>query len=706
MSDLSPVPKDSGFQLAVPAPAEFNTAPAAPKFRVKKFVVYLRKFWWIPVITLVLALGISYYNYRALPLEYTAYASMWETEKLQLPDGANFSENHDTYFGTLTAVLQSPTLRQLALARLSMAGTNNIALDKDGNPISVQVNVFQAPRSLVYNLQAVSSSASFTPLYLDALMASFLDYKKNVRSEVSGGTLASISAKITEIAQEMKSDQAVLGQFQQSNNIAVLQQESQVMGAYLARLRTDMAGYQLQNRLLDAVVVEKTLLMTNSVINSLLGTEAGSTPAAIQSADQQVATLSFQRDKLAKYLRPEHPKMVKLNEEIALATNQISVYRTQNQQQIDIARQSLNIRIESVQQAIADWEVKVLHNNSLLAQADELKANIQRNQSLYERLLALLQNVDITRNIDQESLAILQPASVASRTYGKLQSSLSTGAVGGIALGLAIILLLAFRDDRFSSIVEVNEFIGGGLLGQVPEMPEMRDSKQLALLESNDERHMYVESFRNLRSALLYLAVEGNRPRLIMITSAVPNEGKSTISANLSCAMALGGSRVLLIDGDLRKGRLHDLLGLQSKPGLAELLREPENMDQFIQPSQVENLSFIARGSLLRNPGDLFLSSTLDAVLARLRERFDYIIIDSSPVFAADDATTLAPRMDGTLFVVRSHFSHANMVKQALELLAQRQAVVLGLILNRTDATDRSYHYYKYSEYYASAEAT
>jgi succinoglycan biosynthesis transport protein ExoP len=225
-------------------------------------------------------------------------------------------------------------------------------------------------------------------------------------------------------------------------------------------------------------------------------------------------------------------------------------------------------------------------------------------------------------------------------------------------------------------------------------------------LGNNDDRHMYVESYRNLRSALLYLAVDGVRPKVLMITSAVPNEGKSTIASNLSCAMALGGSRVLLVDGDLRKGRLHEILGLASKPGLSDLLRQPEDLEKVIQMSPMANLSFIARGTGLRNPGDLFLSNTFDGILAKLREQFDYIIIDSSPVFAADDSTTLAPKMDGTLFVVRSNFSRSNIVKEALELLYQRQATVLGLILNRTDASGRSYHYYKYSEYHSGTEAT
>src|SRR5262249_20705065 len=158
------------------------------------------------------------------------------------------------------------------------------------------------------------------------------------------------------------------------------------------------------------------------------------------------------------------------------------------------------------------------------------------------------------------------------------------------------------------------------------------------------------------------------------ITSAVPHEGKSTVAANLARALALGGSRVVLIDGDLRKGVLHELMHLQREPGLAEVLHEPDCLDQVIQMNSMMNLAFIASGNLSGNCGDAFLRPSFAQTLARLKAQFDYVVIDSSLVFAADDATTLAPRVDGTLFVVRGQFSRTGPVREALELLYQRQA--------------------------------
>ena len=222
-------------------------------------------------------------------------------------------------------------------------------------------------------------------------------------------------------------------------------------------------------------------------------------------------------------------------------------------------------------------------------------------------------------------------------------------------------------------------------------------------MESNDQRHAYAESFRSLRSALFYMAFDGVRPRTLLITSAVPNEGKSTVAANLARTLALGGSRVVLVDGDLRRGTLHRLLGLERGPGLAEVLRQPEDLEKVIQRDSLLNFAFISSGSVSTDSGDLLLGPALDQILGWLRLQFDYVLLDSSPVFAADDSTSLAPKLDGTLFVVRSRFSGARPVREALDLLRQRGARVLGVIFNQADVSARSYYYYKYPEYYGKA---
>lgn len=711
MNDLVPIPpSDHGFQLM--EPMQSANPAASPKFRPQKFIFSLRKFWWIPLITLTLGTATAIVVFFMTPPTFVSYGSMWETEKLRLPDGAAFTEDRETYLGTQLQLLNSKPLRELTISRLKSVGTNEIVLDQNGIPLHVEIQVYGSTKSSVYSVEAKSANPAFTPLYLNALMLQYLEYRKNVRSQVSGGTLASISEQVQRLERDMKVGQQALNDYERSNNFAVLLQESSIEASYLAKLKTELSDYQLQMQLLAARELEidsgkmEPTNASDTIFDSLRSSGAAvSSTTGRLDANRQIELLKLERERLGKYLKPKHPKMVKLDEDIARSQKLVDLYRQQNQDQITAARKALQIKIDSEESFIKQWEDKVADSSARIAQADSLKQNVQRNQGLFERLSQLLQNVDISRNIDQDTLAILEPAGPASRSYKEAKTMLSQSMVMGLGLGLGIVFLIAWRDDRFSSMVEVTEKFGDSVVGQVPELPELSKNGQmpLALLGENDDRHMFAESYRNLRSALLYLAVDGKRPRVLLITSAVPNEGKSTVATNLARTMALGGSKVLLIDADLRKGHIHERLKLKAKPGLSELLLKPEDFEQFIQATDLSNFTFLSRGSYSRHPGDLFLSPAFDHILTRARERYDYVIIDCSPVFAADDSSTLAPKVDGTLFVVRSRFSHARAVREALELLFQRQARVLGLVLNRADSSSRSYYAYKYAEYYSTA---
>ncbi len=206
------------------------------------------------------------------PPEFVSYAALVQSEKLQVPGGDAFTEDSASYFGTMVQVLQSPTIRQNALALLKLSGTNAIATDKDGNPIEVQIGVNQSGGSLVYGIQAISANQRFTPVYLDALVTAYLEYKKDARKSVAGATLSSIATLLQRYGEDVRNDEAALAIYEQTNNIVMLEQDDQVGSTYLAKLKTDRAEYELQSNLLDAVSLEKNAGpipgMTNSA-NSL-----------------------------------------------------------------------------------------------------------------------------------------------------------------------------------------------------------------------------------------------------------------------------------------------------------------------------------------------------------------------------------------------------------------------------------------------------
>jgi capsular exopolysaccharide synthesis family protein len=193
---------------------------------------------------------------------------------------------------------------------------------------------------------------------------------------------------------------------------------------------------------------------------------------------------------------------------------------------------------------------------------------------------------------------------------------------------------------------------------------------------------------------------EGPRPKTFLITSAVPNEGKSTVSSNLAITLALSGARTLLIDSDLRRGTIREAFDISSKIGFCEVLKQEVNWREVVVPTVYPNLFVLPRGKTLSQPSEHLLRESTDALLREIYDSYDYIIIDSSPVLAADDTTSLAPKIDATLFVVRLSYTSARLIRKALELLYSRQVNIPGVILNFVDTSLPEYYYYQYSEYY------
>jgi polysaccharide biosynthesis transport protein len=285
------------------------------------------------------------------------------------------------------------------------------------------------------------------------------------------------------------------------------------------------------------------------------------------------------------------------------------------------------------------------------------------------------------------------PVSVRPGLIRGLLIGLGIGALAGIA----ILLLLDRIDDRMASFGEFQNHFSENVLGQIPKE---KTKGRVTLLQPDDARHIFAESYRNVRSSLFFMPYEGPRPKTMLITSSVPNEGKSTISSNLAITMALSGARTLLIDGDLRRGALREAFGVSSTIGFSEVLKQEVNWQEVVVPTTYENLFLLPRGKTLGQPSEHLLRDSTDALLRDMYNHYDYIIIDSSPVLAADDSTSLAPKIDATLFVVRLSYTSARLTRKSLELLYNRQVNVPGVILNYVDTSLPEYYYYQYSEYY------
>jgi capsular exopolysaccharide synthesis family protein len=273
-------------------------------------------------------------------------------------------------------------------------------------------------------------------------------------------------------------------------------------------------------------------------------------------------------------------------------------------------------------------------------------------------------------------------------------------AIIGLIVGLGIVGLLATRDDRFTSVADLKLHLPEKLVGQIPDVSAGRRNGSLQLLEPQDPRHTFAESYRAVRSSVLFMSVPEGRPRTILVTSAMPSEGKSTVAANLARSLAFAGSRVLLVDGDLRTGKLHELFGLPCEPGLNQICAQDTESANLPVSTSVPNLFFIPRGKANGHCGELFLHPAIDRLLSELSTAFDYVLIDSAPVFAAADTLSLAPKVDGVIFVVRDWFTRANLAREAISQLNQLEARVLGIIFNRANGSAARYQYFENNKYH------
>jgi capsular exopolysaccharide synthesis family protein len=220
-------------------------------------------------------------------------------------------------------------------------------------------------------------------------------------------------------------------------------------------------------------------------------------------------------------------------------------------------------------------------------------------------------------------------------------------------------------------------------------------------LQADDQRHPFVEAFRNLRSSLLYMTHTEPRPRTLLVTSSVPGDGKSLTSTNLGITMAMGGSRVLIVDADLRKGNLHTRMGVENNTGFSEVFLAGTNWQTAVKETSIKNLFLIPRGATTQRSSEFFIGPVMEKFLKESAQEYDYVLIDTAPVMAADDVTSLAPRVDGIIFVVRAEYTSSRVAHAALNMLYQRKANVLGLVFNSVHvSTGDYYYYYRYQDYH------
>jgi len=275
----------------------------------------------------------------------------------------------------------------------------------------------------------------------------------------------------------------------------------------------------------------------------------------------------------------------------------------------------------------------------------------------------------------------------------------------GLALAVGVPLLLEYLDHTVNNVEQAEVAFDMRALGIVPQVIDgaLAAGARRQSIDSKPDRHL-LENFRVIRTNLLSSGAPagGATPQVIMVASALPQEGKSLVSANLALSFAQMGEKTLLIDADLRRGRLHRAFRVKAKPGLSNVLMGGATIEDALQPTKQENLTLLPYGKHAEGITELLGSANLASTLAELRTQFQRIILDTPPALGLSDANMLHPVTDGVVFVIWSKRTSTRSLKMALQSLRDNGANIYGFILNRLDLNDSAnyYHYYYYSSYY------
>jgi len=678
--------------------------------------------WWIVLATLALGLGIQWLLIRHQLPTFVSSGQMIVNVKLSIPSENTYSEELENFFGTQVALMQSDSVKHRVSQRLQ-------SVQPEWNREKVKIQVALVPRTSIFNLAAVGGNPRYTQAALEATMEEYINLKKDLLANASTAAKSNIQDQLAQLAVKLEKSKQEYLKFQSSNSLVFLQEDGGNNAAtYLANLNSQLAECRSDLQLINSLTLDENLdrapgnspppaVLSQSAapgpeLSSPKGNDA---PTGVNTAGadgfegsylqtkEQVILLKARRDKLSK-LAPDAFELVGLNDEIANQEKLLEFLQEQRQEQLNNRKHTLEVQIQNLTDQVKEWNAKALDASKKLSAFAALKENHRQLQAMYDQLVASLQTLDLDKGSGQESVTILEPATPAVPTVQQSLVHMVMAALIGLVAGFGILMILDQLNDRPGSFSELEALFTEPVLAQLPLVKAIDKRVCVPVLEQADNQHMLIEAYQNLRSALVYKDTPANHPRSIVIASASTQDGKSTVAANLAVTLAQSGSRVLLVDADLRRGMLHEQFAVAAEPGLAEVLAKRCDWLNAVVATSVPNLYLMPSGARPQRPGSLFAMST-GKFLADIAGHYDYYVFDTTPVMAADDVSSLAPQVDGVIMVIRAGVTSGRLANTALDLLRLRKVKVIGLAFNAVQTGGGGYQYYQDKNYYAKQSA-
>jgi len=572
------------------------------------------------------------------------------------------------------------------------------------DPVSIlqrNLRVEPVKDSRVVRLRYQDRDPELAALIANMYAEAYIAENQAVRSNTTQNASEWLENQLADLEKKLDESGKALFDFKRSHDIVATSWEDRqsMVSQRLTAINDALTKAQVRRAELDAheqAVQDLTLAVAKPGGDADLPVEATATNSVIESLkirylDAKAECVELQ----ARYL-PDHPKVEACAKKLAGTRDAL---RNELQHSLELARGEHDevVRTEkNMRKLLEDTKAEAFGLNQYERDYLELKRTYDNNQRLYEVVLRRLKDTGVSGMLQVSNVRVLDRA---RPNYNPVRPNVSQNIIAAVMLGLLGGLGLAlgaeFLDTSITGQDQVEEKLKLTFLGIVPRIPPSKDGTSQDLYVASEPKSAVAECLAAVRTNVLFMFPE--KPlKTILVTSAGPQEGKTTTATSLAITMAASGNHVLLVDGDLRRPRLHRIFRIANTTGLSSLILGEGSFESQIHPTSIPNLFVLPSGPIPPNPAELLHTTALKRLLEEMGQRFDRVVIDSAPVGVVSDSLVMATNVHGTLLVLRTGKTSRDIAMRAVRQLRDLKAVMIGAVLNDLDLEDRRYSYYSY----------
>ena len=545
------------------------------------------------------------------------------------------------------------------------------------------------------------------------LASSYIDQNLQVKWDETVKASDWLSNQLVSLKAKLEKSEDILQAYAQANSILFVEEKKNLANARLEELQQEYTKaqadrFQAESR--NALVQEGTVQDLPGVLSNRL----------IQDLSIRLAELERDYAQTTAVVKPDYPKAIQIKKQMdAMRANLEQQKRALAQNVVDEYRSAL-AREKYLAAALERQKTEVNDIAAKSIQYNILKREVDTNKQLYEGLLQRLKEAQVSAGLRASNLRVVDPAEVPKYPVRpRVVLNLALGLVFGLALGIGVAFFQEYLDNTVKTSDDVERLLRLPSLGILPVFPALgvgseakEATTKIVPIASFDEEaapapaiqtdYAAVEAFRSLRTSILLSA--SPVPKIILVTSALPGEGKTTVAVNLGATLASLGSKVVVVDCDMRRPAAHRSAGVKNNPGFVQCLTGQTDLDEALLPVPgVANLSIVPCGPIPPNPAEILSSPVAGQLLHRLRSEFDYVLVDSPPLLSVADSRILSTLTDAVVLVVRAYETPYDVVRRARALLYSAGARILGVALNNVDIRRDGYgsgYFYRYGTGY------